>query len=129
MLARHTFDARHVGAPGVAHGGAVAAVLDDLGGFVLYIVGQLGVTRNLSVDYYAPVRLHVPYRLSSWLNRREGRKLFLRMEGYDPIGQLAFSADAVFLVVSTEHFIRANDGNPVAQSPCAPAPEPRPPDR
>lgn len=113
VLARHTFDVRHVGAPGVAHGGAVAAVLDDLGGFVLYVVGELGVTRNLSVDYYAPVRLHVPYQLSGWLDRREGRKLFLRMEGRDQSDQLAFSANALFLVVNTDHFLEANAGNPV----------------
>lgn len=35
VVSEHVFDARHVGAPGIAHGGAVAAVVDDLFGFVL----------------------------------------------------------------------------------------------
>lgn len=37
--ATHVFDERHVGAPGIAHGGAVATVLDDLFGFLLYLTG------------------------------------------------------------------------------------------
>lgn len=108
VRARHRFDARHIGAPGVAHGGAVAAVLDDLCGFVLYVIGQIAVTRNLSVNYHAPARLEVPYDLAGWLTHREGRKIFIQAEGRDPDGRLAFSADAVFLAVDTAHFIRAN---------------------
>lgn len=108
VLARHVFDARHVGGPGVAHGGAVAAVLDDLCGFVLYVAGQLAVTRHLSVDYVAPARLEVPYDLSGWLAHREGRKLFIRTQGHDPDGELAFNSEAVFLAVAPEHFVRAN---------------------
>ncbi len=111
VLARHVFDTRHVGGPDVAHGGAVAAVLDDLCGFVLYVVGQLAVTRNLSVDYFAPARLNIPYDLSGWLAYRQGRKLFLRTQGHDPDGRLAFSSDAVFLAVTAEHFARANAQN------------------
>ena len=57
VRSRHVFDPRHVGAPGIAHGGAVATVLDDLFGFVLYVVGDLAVTRHLEVGYRAPVLL------------------------------------------------------------------------
>src|SRR3546814_16692324 len=38
VVAPRVFDQRHVGAPGIAHGGAVATVLDDLFGFLLYTV-------------------------------------------------------------------------------------------
>ena len=41
------------GAPEIAHRGAVATVIDDLYGFVLYIVGTPAVTRELTVDYRA----------------------------------------------------------------------------
>lgn len=62
VVAEHVFDHRHVGAPGIAHGGAVATVVDDLFGFLLYNVGQPAVTRHLEVDYHAPVWLGRAYR-------------------------------------------------------------------
>ena len=34
MVAEHVFETRHSGAPGIAHGGAVATVVDDVLGFI-----------------------------------------------------------------------------------------------
>ncbi len=106
VRARHVFDERHVGAPGTAHGGAVATVLDDLFGFVLYVVGDLAVTRHLEVGYRAPVRLGVPYLLEARLDRRDGRKLFVSARGTDEDGALVVEASAVFIVVEVQHFVR-----------------------
>lgn len=53
-----TFDERHIGAPGLAHGGAVAAACDDVLGFTLWIAGTPAVTRSLTVEYLLPVPLH-----------------------------------------------------------------------
>ena len=108
---RHVFDQRHVGAPGLVHGGAVATVLDDLCGHVLTLIGVLAVTRHLAVNYHAPTRLNAPYELSAWLVRRDGRKLFLRAEGHAPHGQLTFAGDGVFLHVDPEHFARATSAD------------------
>jgi acyl-coenzyme A thioesterase PaaI-like protein len=104
VATRHVFDHRHVGAPGIAHGGAVATVLDDLFGFLLYRVNELAVTRHLDVDFHAPVLLEVPYLLRAWVARRDGRKLFVRAEGRDETGRLVATAQALFLVVDVEHF-------------------------
>lgn len=71
VVAEHTFDNRHVGAPGIAHGGAVATVIDDLYGFLLYLVGAPAVTRQLTVDYRAPVMIGTP--LSDGGGRDESR--------------------------------------------------------
>jgi acyl-coenzyme A thioesterase PaaI-like protein len=103
---RHVFDERHVGAPGIAHGGAVATVLDDLFGFLLYRIGEPAVTRHLEVGYRAPVLLGTPYLLDARLQRREGRKLFVRGQGIDEAGALVVEATAVFVVVGREHFAR-----------------------
>jgi len=108
VVAEHTFDNRHVGAPGIAHGGAVATVLDDLFGFVLYVVGDLAVTRHLEVGYRAPVLLGVPYLLEAGLDRREGRKLFVSARGVDEDGALVVEAQAVFIVVELQHFSRGS---------------------
>jgi acyl-coenzyme A thioesterase PaaI-like protein len=95
-----------VGAPGLAHGGAVSAACDDLFGFVLYVVGQPGVTRSLEIEYLAPVELGVPHRVTAGLDRREGRKLYMAASGVRPDGQVSFTARSVFLVVDLAHFER-----------------------
>lgn len=112
VVSEHVFDARHVGAPGIAHGGAVATVVDDLFGFVLYLVGEPAVTRHLEVDYHAPVLLGRRYALEARLERRDGRKLFVRATGTDEAGGTAFTAQAVFIVVPLQHFAGESAGVP-----------------
>ncbi|MDP3893429.1 PaaI family thioesterase [Nocardioides sp.] len=102
-MAEHVFDARHVGAPGIAHGGAVATVMDDLFGFLLYVVGTLAVTRTLQVEYRAPVLLGERYSLRADLLRREGRRLYMEatMRRGDTV---VAAAQAVFVAVEHTHF-------------------------
>ena len=109
VVAVHTFDDRHVGAPGIAHGGAVATVIDDLLGFLLYRVGQPAVTRSLTIDYLAPVLLNVPYELQAHITGTEGRKLFVQAAVAGPDRRDAAHAKALFLIVDPDHFSQAND--------------------
>lgn len=105
VTARHTFDARHVGAPGIAHGGAVATVLDDFYGFLLYLTDGPAVTRNLVVDYLRPVLLEVEYELRAGIIRTEGRKLFVEATMSEAhSGRLAVTSTAVFVRVDVDHF-------------------------
>jgi acyl-coenzyme A thioesterase PaaI-like protein len=101
-----TFADRHVGAPGITHGGVVSAACDDLFGFVVYLAGVPAVTRNLSIDYQLPVALGEPHRITARLERREGRKLQMSADGIRRDGQVAFTARALFLVVDLAHFER-----------------------
>jgi acyl-coenzyme A thioesterase PaaI-like protein len=103
------FDSRHVGAPGIAHGGAVATVLDDLFGFLLYLVREPAVTRHLEVGYRAPVLLGTRYLLEAGIERRDGRKLFVRAQGADELGEVVVEARAVFVIVGFEHFARGGE--------------------
>lgn len=107
VVATHTFDKRHMGAPGIAHGGAVATVFDDLFGFLLFIVGELAVTRSLQIEYLAPVRLGVPYALTAGLDRREGRRMHVSAHLHAPHGREIATATALFMTVTVEHFTRA----------------------
>ncbi len=109
LLAHHVFDARHTGAPGIAHGGAVATVIDDLFGFLLYLVGEPAVTRHLGVDYLGPVLLGTRYEFRAGLDRREGRKLFVSAEGTDEAGNVVAKAEALFIVVGLDHFRDASN--------------------
>ncbi|AEF42716.1 PaaI family thioesterase [Hoyosella subflava] len=107
VIAHHHFDQRHVGAPGIAHGGAVATVMDDLFGFLLYSVGELAVTRRLELDYLTPVLLDNPYILRAAVRSREGRKLHLTSTMEDAGGRSVITATALFIVVEVEHFLKS----------------------
>lgn len=110
VTATHTFDQRHVGAPGIAHGGAVATVFDDLFGFLLFIVGELAVTRTLQIEYLAPARLDVPYALSAGLDTRVGRRLHVTAQMTHPSGGEVATSTALFVTVPVQHFSRALEG-------------------
>ena len=118
MVAEHVFEERHSGAPGIAHGGAVATVVDDLLGYLLYVVKAPGVTRRLEVDYLKPVLTGVPYVVRGRLDRRDGRKLWVSCACTDPDGVVAFRATGLFVVVDVSHFAQATSGG--GQSPVAP---------
>ena len=107
VVAHHQFDQRHVGAPGIAHGGAVATVIDDLFGFLLYSVGELAVTRRLELEYLAPALLDTPYILRAAVRSRDGRKLDLRSTMEDAEGRTVITATALFIVVEVEHFLQS----------------------
>lgn len=86
VYADATFTERHVGAPGLAHGGAVAAACDDVLAFTLWIAGTPAVTRRLTVDYLLPVPLGQPHRITAHI-----------------------TAQAVFIIVSADHFAAHGD--------------------
>jgi acyl-coenzyme A thioesterase PaaI-like protein len=116
VVVEHTFADRHGGAPGIAHGGAVATVVDDVLGFMLYVARIAGVTRHLEVEYLKPVLTGVPYVVRAKIDAREGRKLWVSTVGTAPDGTVTFSGKALFLQVRLSHFTNAvvGDQEPVA---------------
>lgn len=100
-----TFDRRQEGAPGIAHGGAVATVLDDALGTLLVVLRRPAVTANLNLDFRAPAFLGRALDVEAWTDRVGGRKLHLGgrlLDGDDVIAE----AQALFLEVDLEHFRR-----------------------
>ena len=108
MVAEHMFASRHSGAPGIAHGGAVATVVDDLLGFLLYVAEMPGVTRQLEVEYLRPVLVGVAYVVRGRLDRRDGRKLWVSCEATGPGGEVTFRGRGLFLAVPLEHFAQGS---------------------
>jgi acyl-coenzyme A thioesterase PaaI-like protein len=99
-----TLDERHQGAPGFAHGGALATALDDALGTVLVVIGMPGVTARLEVDYRRPALLGREFVVEAWLEREDGRKIHMAAELRDGDNVIA-EARALFLQVEAEHFM------------------------
>jgi hypothetical protein len=91
------------GAPGRGHGGVVAALFDEVMGFVLSIACTPAFTGRLTVTYRAPVPLGVPLEFRARLTRRDGRKLLMAGEARRGETLLA-EAEALFIAVDPERF-------------------------
>lgn len=117
VVTTHVFARHHSGAPGIVHGGLVSALVDDVLGYLLYVIREPGVTRRLEVDYVKPVLIGVAYDVRARIDRRDGRKVFVSCEGTGPDGVRAFAATGLFIVVPLEHFDQGtggSGGDPVA---------------
>ena len=102
-LTRVVFGAAFEAAPGRVHGGMVAAVLDDVAGYALGLIGEPGFTGTLEVVYRAPVPIERTIEFRTWIRGREGRKLFVETEARLDERLLA-SAKLTMILVDREHF-------------------------
>lgn len=80
VVATVTMRAAHEGAPGRSHGGLVAALFDDVFGFVLNNLSVPAFTGELAIRYEAGTPIGVPLQCRARLARQEGRKLFMTGE-------------------------------------------------
>jgi hypothetical protein len=107
--------AAHEGAPARSHGGIIAALFDDVFGFVLGVVEQPAFTGELTIRYIAPTPLHRRLSCRVRLAERVGRKLLMTGELVDiegPDQQLLVTAKATFVAVDPSAFDRATAERP-----------------
>jgi len=98
-----TIDARHEGAPGIAHGGTIATILDDASGRFMYLTGEPAVTSRLEVDYLAKVPTATPLRVEASIAARDDRGIEVASELRDGDRVLARGL-ARMRFVTPEHF-------------------------
>jgi acyl-coenzyme A thioesterase PaaI-like protein len=99
-----TMRAAHEGAPGRSHGGIVAALFDDVYGFVLAILTEPAFTGELSVRYEAGVPIGVPLECRVRLVERDGRKLYMTGE-LTADGRVVARSKATFIAIDREQFM------------------------
>jgi acyl-coenzyme A thioesterase PaaI-like protein len=98
-------DRRHQGAPGYAHGGAVATILDDALGMLLFVLRRPAVTARIEVDFRRPAFIGRPFDVEAWVDRVDGRKLWMAAALRDE-GETIAEARSLFLEVDPAHFAR-----------------------
>lgn len=91
-----TFSATHEGAPGVVHGGWIAAVLDETLAWAQPLSGVVGFTGTITVRFRAPAPTYTPLHLVGWVDRIEGRKIYV-LGTCEADGTLVAEAEAVFV--------------------------------
>lgn len=96
------------GAPGRAHGGMVAAIFDDVTGFVIGKLQEPAFTGELTVRYLAPVPVDERLEIRARLDGRERRKLFISAEMRAHEKVIA-TCRAIYITVDPARFAGAPD--------------------
>lgn len=99
------FSSAYEGPPGLVHGGFVAACFDEFFGLVQMLAKSVepAMTGTLTIKYRSPCPLRTDLQLRGWVDRSEGRKLFLKATISDG-ERLIAEAEAIFLKIDTERY-------------------------
>jgi acyl-coenzyme A thioesterase PaaI-like protein len=97
------FGTAYEGAPGLLHGGILAAAFDELLGVATVFSGGPGMTRELRVRYLRPTPIGVELSFTARLEHAEGRRLFVSAE-VEAGGVRTAEASGIFTAVGGEKF-------------------------
>ncbi|EFL22713.1 thioesterase [Streptomyces himastatinicus ATCC 53653] len=108
LTAEFTVDAAHQGAPGLAHGGVLTAALDETLGSLNWLQRVIAVTGRLETDFVRPVPVGTVLHLEARVTAVHGRKIYCAATGRigGPEGPVAVRAEALFIEVRVDHFIK-----------------------
>jgi uncharacterized protein (TIGR00369 family) len=110
LEAEYTVPERYGGAPGMAHGGIVASLLDEACGQVVRPTLSPAVTSRLEIRYLAPVPVEEPVRIAAELVEAEERRAVAEGTIQDESGLLLAHARAELVLVRPEHFLQTERG-------------------
>lgn len=111
----------HQGAPGLAHGGILAAVMDELLGSLNWMLMSPAVTMKLSTSFIRPVPVGTLLRLEAGIVGIDGTRVKCRGsarldDADDADGAEAVRAEGLFAQVPVEHFLRHGRAEDVARA-------------
>jgi acyl-coenzyme A thioesterase PaaI-like protein len=98
-----TFTEVFEGPPGCVHGGIVALTWDHVLAAATLIDDARGPTANLSITYRKPTPLKQELRFEAWLDKHEGKKVFIKGKCYakDSDGNEVVVTEAEGLFINT----------------------------
>jgi acyl-coenzyme A thioesterase PaaI-like protein len=97
VFTEFSFNEYQQGPPHHAHGGATAAVLDEVMGVVAWRSGLKVVLASFKLDYHRPVPLFVPLRAEGWVAAQDERKASTKGRLLLPDGNTAVSASGLYI--------------------------------
>ena len=90
------------GPPGHAHGGIIAAILDEAMGKANNLKDKVALTRRMEVEYLHPVPLRQPLVVEGRVSRVRGRALYNRAEVRNAKGKVLARSRGKFLAIDAE---------------------------
>lgn len=97
-----TLEREFEGWEGVAHGGIVAALLDEVMTWALHGEERLGVTVQMQIRFRAPTPIGRPVRAEGWVTEAGRRRMRSAGRLTDTDGRLLATSEATYLPVDPE---------------------------
>ncbi|MGH2932557.1 MAG: PaaI family thioesterase [Gaiellaceae bacterium] len=110
-----SFDERHQGGPGLAHGGMVSALLDEVCGLLATWYRFPVVTGRIFLRYRRPVPINRPLLSRALVEEEKGRRVHVRGELWDS-DELLAEARIAFVHVPLEHFLATPEGRAAGEA-------------
>ena len=101
-----TLNEAHQGPPGHTHGGASAAILDELMGLVVWAAGHKVVAANINVNYRKLLPLNQPLTAESRITRVDERKVF--SEGKILLADSTVAVDGSGIYIDAPHLFESS---------------------
>ena len=99
LVARVWFGPETEGPPGHAHGGAIAAVLDEVLGLAAWAAGYAIVVGKLNIHFQKLLPLRTVVQVDSSIVSAEGRKILVRGRIHGPDGLTFAEADCLCITL------------------------------
>ena len=96
----------HQGAPGLIHGGVLAAAFDESLGALSWLTRTPAVTARLETDFRRPIPVGSDLRIEAWIESENGRKSWRSAVATFGGGDEAARAHGLFVEVPRDHFKR-----------------------
>lgn|SRR3990167_2614180 len=92
------------GPPGHAHGGSMAAVLDEAMGAGAWLAGHAVVAAKLTINFRRMLPLENEVLLETWVERVDGKKVMTRGRLFDQDGEPYAEGEGLFILIGVERF-------------------------
>lgn len=110
LIGRVWFGPGAQGPPGHAHGGSMAAVMDEALGSACWVAGHGVVAAELNTRFRNMLPLGRVYTAEAWVERVEGRKIYTRGHILDEDGTVYTEATGLFIEMKAGAFEALRNG-------------------
>lgn len=110
LVGKVWFGPKCEGPPGCAHGGSIAAVLDEVMGAAVWMAGHPVVSARISIDFRKTIPLHSVVRLEANVLSVSGKKIVAHGKLTDEQGHVFAQGEGLFISVGVKGFVQ-NEGS------------------
>jgi acyl-coenzyme A thioesterase PaaI-like protein len=93
-----------IGVPGHAHGGSIAALLDQIMGMACWLHGHMILAAKMEVQFRNKLAIGTVASFEAWLERTDGKKLYPRARLISSEGIVFSESTGLFIKVSPDKF-------------------------
>jgi acyl-coenzyme A thioesterase PaaI-like protein len=94
------------------HGGAIAAVLDEAMGAVCWMLGHRVLGARITVNYLQRTPLGFDGWVDAWIERVEGRKVFIAARLMDGQGARYADSEGLFVMLRPDALVAPGVNSP-----------------